>query len=307
MNTTEIIDLAKRGAISHDQVYSELQRFAEEQRQRGQSSDQAFSHFISKTAEGQKLFAAYKSMPGGQFDMTDRLSAAERGVPVEKVADTDWSAMVKLYSKMYGLTEGAATNQMLATPEGMAMFRKQKRIEQKRNPDFTAIHHAQEAAHDAARDEQREFHKRTSMKSRYEEMVAQVRRADPSISELRAGDIVRRSKEGQEAWAAFMRNFRGPDPRAAEISGKPQPARTADWDQHARSDLTPPRKFPVANDAVRFKSAEAQTALANFEFFTKVLFDASAKAGKNWSAEQCVSMLMKCPSARVYMVAACGA
>jgi hypothetical protein len=312
MNTTEIIELAKRGAISHDQVYSELQRFAEEQRQHNQSADQAFSHYITKTAEGQKLFAAYKSMPNSQFDMLspDRMSPAERGVPVAKVDDTEWTQLVKLYAKSYNLSEARAVDQLMACPKGMALLKKQLRAERMRNPDFSGLDHQQEAIYDQQRDEQRELHKRTTTQSRYEEMVAEVRRAQPSISELRAGDIVRATKDGQAAWLEFLRLGVG-DPTTGAISGKPSPARISQVDsdmsgsrQSAGRDVKP---AAPADDTVRYKSAEAQTALANFEFFTKVLFDASRRAGKNWSAEQCVSMLMKCPSARVYMDAACGA
>jgi hypothetical protein len=312
MNTTEIIELAKRGSLSHDQVYSELVRFAEEQRQRGQSSDQAFAHFISKTAEGQKLFAAYKAMPNSQFDMTspDRMSAAERGVPVAKVDDTEWTQLVKMYAKNYSVSEGAAINQLMACPEGMALLKRQLRVERGRNPDFSALDHAQEAIYDQQREEQRDLHKRTTTQSRYEEMVAEVRRAQPSISELRAGDIVRSTKDGQEAWQEFLRLGVG-NPNDGELSGKPSPARISQQD----SDMSGSRQSrglgvkpaAPAPDDVKFKSAEAATALANFEFFTKVLFDASRKAGKPWSAEQCVDILKRCPSAKMYLDAACGA
>src|SRR6516165_10578260 len=105
MNTTEVLDLCKRGEIAQA--------------------------------------AAYTALKGSQFDMNspDRLSATDRGVSVAKVADTEWTQLVKLYAKSYGLTEGAAISQMLATPDGMALFRKQMKAERLRNPDFSGLDH----------------------------------------------------------------------------------------------------------------------------------------------------------------------
>jgi hypothetical protein len=308
MNSNEIIELAKRGAISHDQVYSELVRFAEEQRQRGQSSDQAFSHFIGKTAEGQRLFAAYKAMPNSQFDMNspDRMSPRERGVSVAKVDDTEWSALVKMYAKNYGISEGTAINQMMATPEGMALLKKQLRAERLRNPDFSALDHAQEAIYDQQREEQRVAKANTELLP-FQQKVRDMRARFPNMSESDALDHA--CSLYPDEWKKFKELGLDADPQDGAISGRPDPSRAPIWQgEQTSSNLTPPpRVEQMEPPNPKFKSAEAEAALANFEFFTKVLFDASRKAGKPWSADQCVNILRQCPAAKIYLDAACGA
>jgi hypothetical protein len=309
MNTTEIIELAKRGAISHDQVYSELVRFAEEQRQRGQTSDQAFSHFVGKTAEGQKLFAAYKAMPNSPFDMNspERMSPSERGVPVAKVDDTEWTQLVSTYAKRYGVSEMRAADEMMATPEGMALLKKQLRAERLRNPDFSALDHAQEAIYDQQRAEHAELHKAsTKLRSEFEDRVADMRSRFPAMSMTDVLDHTRSLYP--KAWEQFKTLGLAADPQDGAISGRPDPSRAPIWQgEQTSSNLTPPPKVEVMEPPNPKFKRDQEIAVANWDFFVDILKSASEKAGKNWDRDQCTSILKRCPAARQYLDAALAA
>jgi hypothetical protein len=310
MDTNQVLELCKRGEMAQADAYAALCKFAEAQRKPGRTIAQGFSDYIQKDEIGQRLFATYKALPNSQFDMTspDRLSATERGVPVAKVADTDWSAMVALYAKSYGLTEGAAISQIMATPEGMAMFRKQMRAERLRNPDFSENDHLYEDACDAAREESR-VAKANSKASEFMDLVSQMRSKFPAMT---LSDAMERTQSlYPEAWRKYREmdvKAAPADPNAAPLSGRPTPSRAPLWQgPNTSSELTPPRKFPVADDTVRYKSAAAATAEANFVFFTKILHDASGRAGKPWSVEKCIATLRQCPAAAQYFDAAVAA
>jgi hypothetical protein len=308
MNTNEIIELAKRGAISHDQVYSELVRFAEEQRQRGQSSDQAFSHFVSKTAEGQRLFAAYRDMPGSPFDMNSPAHKPATQQPVAKADDgVAWGDLVKAYARSYNLSEAKAIDQLLLTEGGSALFKKQMRAERLRTGAYSEMDMQYLDACDKQADEHRDMHKRVKV-SLFEQMVADLREKHPHMALSDAQDFVRSTPEGKTAWEEWKKLGVPADPTQAPISGKPAPRHETMWDspasgsrQSAGRDVRP---AAPADDTPRFKSAAAAVAESNFGFFVKILFDASARAGKPWSIEKCISTLRACPSAAQYFNAA---
>jgi hypothetical protein len=307
--TTEVLELCKRGELSHAQIYSEMTRFAEMQRQRGESRDQAFAYFVTKTQEGKELFAAYRKLPGSDFDTTkaEPVSVSKPAV-VAKDDGPGWSETVAAYAKAYNLSEGAAINQMLACPDGQRMFRSEMRKQRMRNPDFSENDHLYEDACDAAREESR-IAKANTKASEFMDLVSQMRSKFPAMT---LSDAMERAQSlYPEAWRKYREmdvKADPADPNAAPLSGKPTPSRAPLWQgPNTSSELTPPRKFPVANDTVRFKSAAAQTAEANFAFFTKILYDASAKAGRPWSVEKCIATLRQCPAAAQYFNAAVAA
>jgi hypothetical protein len=318
MNTTEVIAKAERGELAHDAVYAELVKFAEMQRQRGQSRDQAFSYFITKTAEGRELFATYRKMSGGEFDLTkaEPMKPQRKQVPVQKDDDIAWGDLVKAYAKSYGLSEAKAIDQIMLTEEGRQMFRATMKRERARNPDFSENDYAFLAACDAQRDADHELHK-ANKRSEFEDRVAEVRARFPNMSlsdvmthvQSLYPDAWRKAKEVGPAWEQTFADLGVGAPGDGEISGKPSPSRAPLWEgEQTSSHLTPP---PVPEQmsppTPRYKSAAAQTAEANFAFFTKILFDASARAGRPWSVEKCIATLRACPAANQYFVTACGA
>jgi hypothetical protein len=304
MNTTEVLDLCKRGEIAQADAYAALCKFAEAQRKPGRTIAQGFSDYIQKDEIGQRLFAAYKALPGSPFDMNspDRLSATDRGVPVAKVADTDWSELVKLYAKSYGLTEGAAISQMLATADGMAMFRKQMKAERLRNPDFSGLDHQQEDVYEAAREEQRVAKANTELLP-FQQKVRDMRARFPNMSESDALDHARSLYPDE--WKKFKELGLDADPQDGAISGRPDPSRAPIWQgEQTSSNLTPPPKVEVMEPPNPKFKRDQEIAVANWDFFVDILKSASEKAGKNWDRDQCTSILKRCPAARQYLDAA---
>ena len=94
-----------------------------------------------------------------------------------------------------------AITMALSSEEGRHLFRAQKRVEQIAGGQFSA---ADMKMLDDIEDEQQQhadLHKRANQyKSKFEHMVAEVRRERPYLSESQAGDFVRSKSEGMAAW-----------------------------------------------------------------------------------------------------------
>jgi hypothetical protein len=300
MDANQTIELAKSGKLNRDQVYDHLMGFAKAQKRAGESDAQSFSRFVQKDRDGQLLFREMQNLPTGAE------VAPSKPTAIVKVDDDGvaWRDLVKAYAKTYHLSEAKAVDQLLLVPEGQKLFKRQMRAERVASGQYSEMDFRYLDACDAQHDEHRELHKRVKV-SLFEQMVSDLRAKHPHMTLSDAQDFVMATPEGKVAWAKFKENFDGPDPQDAPISGKPQPDRPPDWQQYAVSDLTPPRKFPVADDTVRFKrDAEAAIAKSNLEFFAGVLVKASHKAGRPWSAMQAVEILKQCSSLDEYWRAA---
>jgi hypothetical protein len=311
MDTNEFISKAAGGSLSQQEAYAALMGFAKQQKERGQSDAQAFSSYITKDETGRRLFRAYRDIPGGEFDTTkaDPMKPALKQAPVQKDDDVEWGALVKAYAKSYSLSDAKAIDQIMLTAEGRKLFRATMKRERMRDPNYSENDYAFLDACDAQRDADYELHKANAKTSEFMDLVNQMRSKFPAMT---LSDAMERTQSlYPEAWRKYREmdvKANPADPNAAPLSGKPTPSRAPNWQgEQTSSELTPPRKFPVADDTVRFKSAEAATAEANFAFFTKILYDASAKAGRPWSVEKCIATLRQCPAAAQYFDAAVAA
>jgi hypothetical protein len=145
-------------------------------------------------------------------------------------------------------------------------------------------------------------------------MVADLRQKHPHMALSDAQDFVRSTPEGRTAWEEWKKLGVSADPASpmdAPLSGRPAPTHTTMFDsdmsgsrQNAGRDIRP---AAPADDTPKFKSAAARVAADNFAFFVKVLHDASAKAGRPWTIDKCISILRACPASAQYFDAACGA
>jgi hypothetical protein len=307
MEAYEAITKAEAGNMPRHEAYSALMRFAQLQKQANESEAQCFSRYIQKDPAGRRLYQAYKRLPSTDLDF----SQAHKPQPVAKADDEiAWGSLVHAYSKRYGVSEMRAVDEMLRTEGGQKLFRATMKAERLRNPEFTETDYLYEDLCDQQRDQQREFHK-ANTRPLFLTMVDDIRRRNPNMTQSSAMDFVRSTPEGKVAWEKYRELDVKADPKNpqdAPLSGRPEPSRAPQWrGEQTSSNLTPPRKFPVADDTPKFKLAEAKVAEENFAFFTKVLFDASRKAGKPWSIDKCISTLRACPAAAQYFDAACGA
>lgn len=127
----EIVALAKRIVAgdsgnhrSKAEWYRVAKLVAEEQRQAGETAEQAFSRFVTETDDGRAVFAAYKNADGPDFQPTPK------PVVVAK-ADTAYSKLKKLAAELRDdqpdLTEHQAFAKIATDPKNRELLEQSKR------------------------------------------------------------------------------------------------------------------------------------------------------------------------------------
>jgi hypothetical protein len=230
VNINHTLALAKRNQIGKAELFSRMQSIAEARRSPGESAAQSFVRFIS-TDEGAELFRIQKAMSG--HDIESQTSA-----PVIKSGGGggEWGDLITAVRKRTGLSENAAINQVLSTPEGLRLFQMAKRRQQiSGDTGFT------KADMQVLDDIAAEQHAWTDMRkgspvaadvhtlSSYNELLDKARSMYPTMSESKLHDFVR--ARHPEAWEAHKLQKLGSGglPRARgqrERSGEDPPTPT---------------------------------------------------------------------------------
>jgi hypothetical protein len=182
------------------------------------------------TDEGKQLLAIQMAMPGRDV---------EAQTPVVKSSsEDDWDRLIRLTKSAAGCTESQAVDAALSTEAGRYAFAKRKRADRIAAGEFSK---ADMQCLDAIAGEQElalEMHKRGS-RSAYEDLVDEVKRAYPHLSESKAHDYAR--QKDPQAWLDHKLQKLGggnlPTPRGQrERSGESPPTATS-----GREGRTPPQ------------------------------------------------------------------
>jgi hypothetical protein len=260
MSLERTLELAKRGALSRSEIYAKVCTIAEERREPGTSEHQAFAKFIS--GEGRELYQVMSSLPGRDIE-----AAWQPPAPIAKSAGSgewhDLVAFLKLAHKRShphdsdAKANAAAVNAAMSTPEGVFLFKQQRRAEQVASGVFSAADLAMLDAAEAELQQHVDLHKRAG-KSEFERMVDDVKRAKPHLTDTAAGDFVRSKPDGMAAWQLHKgkpgQNGVKPGhsaddgsrvPFVPETSGRTDPPRTPQWQSdHSGSTPTTPARTP---------------------------------------------------------------
>jgi hypothetical protein len=241
------LSFAKAGKYSRSELYSNLMALAEQRREPGQSSAQAFSRFIS-TPEGRELYQLQKSLPGRDIEPDSVVTKSDTGA-------SEWSDLVRAMRKAYGYTEHQAINACLSTEAGRFCFSKVKRQQQiAADVGFTKADMTM--LDQIAADHDSELAKREpkGLPSDYEVECNRVRQQYPNMKESDVHDHVR--ARNPEAWEEHKKLSKlggrklpqpqhqveqaGDEDIEAPTSGRRQPKRPAQWRfDHAHSELPP--------------------------------------------------------------------
>jgi hypothetical protein len=280
------LSLAERGKCSRAETYSALQALAEQHRQPGESTAQAFSKYVG--GEGRELFHICQSLPGREVDAA---------APIAKsVPSGEWHNLVDICKRAHkrahphateSAANAAAVSAAMSTPEGMFLFRQQKRAEQVRSGLFTRLD--MQVLDGAAAEQQHhaDLHKRSG-KSEYEDMVDKVRQAKPHLTESQAGNHVRSTQDGMEAWLKHKGK-----PGMNGLTMTEDPPRISQWHSpHAGSRYTPPAGTPRSASDIRPGPDDAPALKAWDSMKKKLMFDTGS------TEERAVEILKLLPAGR---------
>jgi hypothetical protein len=268
----------------HTEAYVTLTKFANAQRRAGESEAQAFSRYI-QTPEGRELFKQHQQERLGDLGASVPAPVAKSAPPA-----TAWNALVAGIQQMSKCSLSKAIEAALTTTAGQEAFAAQKRDELIKSGISVADLTTYDSIQDV-RKYHRDFHK-ANTKPLFMQMVDDVRSRNPSMTMTAAMDHVRSIKpEGEAAWLKFRTLGLENDPQGGAISGRPPPDRSPLWEgEQTSSHLTPPRKFPVADDTVTFKSAS--------ETWQQIVSEFRKASGWDWA--RAVSVLKHHPASCQY-------
>lgn len=135
MSGRELVAFARTDGISKPELGQLIDDLAEAQRERGETTAQAYTQYITADPVGRELFQVFKNAPGPDHHQLEaaRLTSESKIGKADNQASQSWESIVDGLMAFKKCTRSQAIDEALRTEEGAAAFQEAKRVDVEKN------------------------------------------------------------------------------------------------------------------------------------------------------------------------------